>query len=202
MFSWPFSATLSYKAYIDIGIYVITIRPSAPPPPPPPPPPKKKKQEKKEKRQKKPTVYRRNLLVWLLKSKWEHTLATHTISKSNSSEEGAKVKLAKTEVWSWEEGPRCCLLFSSNDRWGIRTSQWTERWGHGHQYHDYHLQYSRDSEILGTEHSRKKLWVTKDVLDLFDERRDLKRYEAEWKKNTRKQPRGFRSQWRKQRRTG
>ena len=29
------------------------------------------------------------------------------------------------------------------------------------------------SEILGKEHRRKKLWVTKDVLDLCDERRDL-----------------------------
>ena len=38
------------------------------------------------------------------------------------------------------------------------------------------------SEILGKERRRKKPWVTKDVLDLFDERRDLKkkkRYEAE-----------------------
>ena len=37
------------------------------------------------------------------------------------------------------------------------------------------------SEILGKERRRKKLWVTKDVLNLFDERRDLKkkRYEAE-----------------------
>ena len=34
------------------------------------------------------------------------------------------------------------------------------------------------SEILGKEHRRKKPWVTKDVLDLCDERRDLnkKRY--------------------------
>ena len=30
------------------------------------------------------------------------------------------------------------------------------------------------SEILGKEHHRKKPWVTKDVLDLCDERRDLK----------------------------
>ena len=37
------------------------------------------------------------------------------------------------------------------------------------------------SEILGKECRRKKPWVTKDVLDLCDERRDLKkkRYEAE-----------------------
>ena len=36
------------------------------------------------------------------------------------------------------------------------------------------------SEILGKEHRRKKPWVTKDVLDLCDERRDLKKgYEAE-----------------------
>ena len=37
------------------------------------------------------------------------------------------------------------------------------------------------SAILGKERSRKKPWVTKDVLDLCDERRDLKkkRYEAE-----------------------
>ena len=31
------------------------------------------------------------------------------------------------------------------------------------------------SEILGKEHSRKKSWVTKDVFDICDERRDLKR---------------------------
>ena len=37
------------------------------------------------------------------------------------------------------------------------------------------------SEILGKERRRKKPWVTKDVLDLCDESRDLKkkRYEAE-----------------------
>ena len=37
------------------------------------------------------------------------------------------------------------------------------------------------SEILGNEPRRKKPWVTKDVLHLCDERRDLKkkRYEAE-----------------------
>ena len=37
------------------------------------------------------------------------------------------------------------------------------------------------SEILGKEHRRKKLCLTKEVLDLCDERRDLKkkRYEAE-----------------------
>ena len=31
------------------------------------------------------------------------------------------------------------------------------------------------SEILGKERRRKKPWVTKDVLDLYDERRDLKK---------------------------
>ena len=41
------------------------------------------------------------------------------------------------------------------------------------------------SEILGKERRRKKPWVTKDVLDLCDERRDLKkrRYEAEGAKD-------------------
>ena len=43
------------------------------------------------------------------------------------------------------------------------------------------------SEILGKERRRKKPWVTKDVLDLCDERRDLKnkRYEAEGAKKYR-----------------
>ena len=49
------------------------------------------------------------------------------------------------KVWSWEaKGPRCGLHFSSNDRWEVRTTHWTEWWGHGHWYHDYHLQYSSD----------------------------------------------------------
>ena len=45
------------------------------------------------------------------------------------------------------------------------------------------------SEILGKERCRKKPWITKDVLDLCDERRDLKknRYKAEEQKNTGKQ---------------
>ena len=45
------------------------------------------------------------------------------------------------------------------------------------------------SEILGKECRRKKPCVTKDVLDLCDERRDLKkkRYEAEGAKECRKQ---------------
>ena len=43
------------------------------------------------------------------------------------------------------------------------------------------------SEILGKERRRKKPWVIKDVLDLCDERRDLKkkRYEAEGAKKYR-----------------
>ena len=42
------------------------------------------------------------------------------------------------------------------------------------------------SEIIGEERCRKKPWVTKDVLDLCDERRDLKkRYEAEGAKEYR-----------------
>ena len=43
------------------------------------------------------------------------------------------------------------------------------------------------SEILGKERRRKKTWVTKDVLDLCDERRDLKkkRYDAEGAKEYR-----------------
>ena len=43
------------------------------------------------------------------------------------------------------------------------------------------------SEILGKEHHRKKLWVTKDVLDLCDEKRDLKKkpYKAEGAKEYR-----------------
>ena len=52
------------------------------------------------------------------------------------------------------------------------------------------------SEILGKERRRKEPWITKDVLDLCDERRDLKkkRYEAEGAKNTGKQTGGFRRQ--------
>ena len=44
-----------------------------------------------------------------------------------------------------------------------------------------------DSEILGKERRRKKPWVTKAVLDLSDERRDLKKkqYEAEGAKEYR-----------------
>ena len=53
----------------------------------------------------------------------------------------------------------------------------------------YIVQYSSDciSEILVKERRRKKPWVTKDVLDLCDERRDLKkrRYEAEGAKEYR-----------------
>ena len=52
------------------------------------------------------------------------------------------------------------------------------------------------SEILGKERRRKKPWVTKYVLDLCDERRDLKkkRYEEEGEKNSGKQTGGFRRQ--------
>ena len=44
------------------------------------------------------------------------------------------------------------------------------------------------SEILGKECRRKKPWVTKDVLDLCDERRHLKkkRYEAEYREANRR----------------
>ena len=50
------------------------------------------------------------------------------------------------------------------------------------------------SEILGKERRRKKPWVTKDVLDLCDKRRDLKkkRYEAEGAKEYREANRRIR----------
>ena len=49
------------------------------------------------------------------------------------------------------------------------------------------------SEILGKERRRKKPWVTKDVLDLCDERRDLKkkRYEVEGANKYREANRGI-----------
>ena len=49
------------------------------------------------------------------------------------------------------------------------------------------------SEILGKERRRKKLWVTKDVLELCDDKRDFKkkRYKAEGQKSTGWQRRGF-----------
>ena len=55
------------------------------------------------------------------------------------------------------------------------------------------------SEILGKERRRKKPWVRKDVLDLCDERRDLKkkwyeRMKQKEQKNTGKQTGGFRRQ--------
>ena len=53
------------------------------------------------------------------------------------------------------------------------------------------------SEILGKERRRKKSWITKDVLDLCDERRHLKkkRYmRQKEQKNTGKQTGGFRRQ--------
>ena len=64
--------------------------------------------------------------------------------------------------------------------------------GHGHQHHNYHLQYSSTdaaSEILGKKRRRKKPRVTRDVLVLFDERRDLRRSGMEQKeeRNTGKQ---------------
>ena len=51
--------------------------------------------------------------------------------------------------------------------------------------------------ILGKERRRKKPWVIKDILDLSDDMRDLKkkRFEARGgKKNAGKQTRGFRRQ--------
>ena len=51
-----------------------------------------------------------------------------------------------------------------------------------------------NTAVTGKERCRKTPWVTKDVLDLCDERRDFKkkRYEAEGQKNTGKQTGGFR----------
>ena len=52
------------------------------------------------------------------------------------------------------------------------------------------------SEILKKKRCRKKPWVTRDVLNLCDERKDLKkkRYEAEGAKEYRKQTGGFKRQ--------
>ena len=59
------------------------------------------------------------------------------------------------------------------------------------------------SELSGKERRRKKSWVTKDVLDLCDERRDLKkkRYEA-GAKEYREANRRIQKAVKKQRRTG
>ena len=58
-------------------------------------------------------------------------------------------------------------------------------------------------EILGKER-RRKSHGSYEMFSACDERRDLKkmRYEAEGAKNTRKQTRVFRRQWRKQRSAG
>ena len=60
------------------------------------------------------------------------------------------------------------------------------------------------SEILGKQRRRKKPWVTKDALDLCDERRDLKkkRYEAEGAKEYRDANRRIQKAVKKERRTG
>ena len=50
------------------------------------------------------------------------------------------------------------------------------------------------SEILGTERRRKKPWVTKDVLDLCDERRRRSGMKQKEQKNTGKQTGGFKRQ--------
>ena len=52
------------------------------------------------------------------------------------------------------------------------------------------------SDILGKERHKKNPCATRDVLDLYDERRNLKKklYEAEGEKTTGKQIRGFRRQ--------
>ena len=59
------------------------------------------------------------------------------------------------------------------------------------------------SEILGKELLRKKPWVTTDVLDLCDERRDLKkkRYEAEGAKEYREANRRIQQAVKKAKRT-
>ena len=53
--------------------------------------------------------------------------------------------------------------------------------------------YNAVSEILGKESCRKKLWVTKDVLNICDERRDLKKkgYEAKGVKEYREANKGI-----------
>ena len=60
-----------------------------------------------------------------------------------------------------------------------------------HQNHDYNnnkAETDAASEILGKERHRKKLWVTRDVLDLCDKWKDLnkKRYKGKGAKEYRK----------------
>ena len=82
------------------------------------------------------------------------------------------------------------LHFSSNDRWKARTliGLSDEDIGIATMITTYNTAVTdATSEILGKERRRKKPWITKDVLDLCDERRDLKkkRYEAEGAKEYR-----------------
>ena len=91
------------------------------------------------------------------------------------------------------------LHFSSNDRWkfapliGLRDED---------MHKDTMINTDNTAvtdaatEILGKERRRKKTWVTKDVLDLCDERRDLKKnqFKAEGEKNIGKHSGGFRRQ--------
>ena len=96
--------------------------------------------------------------------------------------------------------------FLSNDRWEIRITHWTEKWGHGHWYYDYHLKYRTDaaSEILEKERRRKsrgspKMLSTSVMRGEICRRSGMKQKEQ---KTTGKQTGGFRRQWRKQRSTG
>ena len=60
------------------------------------------------------------------------------------------------------------------------------------------------SKILGKKCRRKKPWVTRDVLDLCDDRRDLKerRYEEEGAKEYRKANKRIKKALKKAKRTG
>ena len=112
----------------------------------------------------------RNITFRLITSWWNSAWWKKNDDLSSSSEGGKKDKPAKTKVWSWEvEGPSG-LHFSSNNGWEIRITHWTERWGIGHRYHDYHLQYScywfsqldtwekTSQEAVGHQRCSRPLW--------------------------------------------
>ena len=119
----------------------------------------------------------------------------------SSSEEGEKANPAKTGLILRSLGTKN-MHFPSNNMRTVCTTHRSEGWWHGHKYHDYHLQYSNDwcsqwDTWKGCR--RKRPWVTRDVLELCNDRRDLKkrRYGEKAAKEYREANKMIQRTWRK-----
>ena len=100
-------------------------------------------------------------------------------------EKNQQAKTHKTQVWPWKaERSQHFRNLPSCDKLEVCTSHHHEQRRYRHRFNDHHLQHSSDWNSQWDSwqtSSEKKLWITAEILDLCDKKRELrkKRFEPD-----------------------